>query len=363
MVTRHVVGTHRSARTTVVLWLVLSLLMSACSGGNGAGSLRLAAAPGESARKPLPPIQLPQDESPHRDLTEWWYYTGHLYGGGKRYGFELVTFQAVRGQLPPAYVAHFAVTDIGRRRFAYDQRSHTGPQPRSGYDLDVGGWRMGGLGGTDRVRAEMRDYAMDLTLTATKPVVLHDGDGVVEFGPAGDSYYYSRTRMSVSGVLTDHGTRIPVSGQAWMDHQWGNFISVAGGGWDWYSFQLDDGADLTISVVRDLEGRTVLSYGTYIDRNGKSTHLTSQDYSVAATGRWTSPRTGATYPSGWNLSVPSQRLHVHVVPAIPDQELDTRASTGVAYWEGAVDVTGTRAGKPASGVGYVELTGYSASAP
>ena len=32
--------------------------------------------------------------------------------------------------------------------------------------------------------------------------------------------------------------------------------------------------------------------------------------------------------------------------------------TTVRYWEGAVDVSGQRDGKPISGRGYVELTGY-----
>jgi len=30
----------------------------------------------------------------------------------------------------------------------------------------------------------------------------------------------------------------------------------------------------------------------------------------------------------------------------------------VAYWEGAVAISGTAAGKPVAGEGYVELTGY-----
>jgi len=32
----------------------------------------------------------------------------------------------------------------------------------------------------------------------------------------------------------------------------------------------------------------------------------------------------------------------------------------VRYWEGAVDVSGSGAGQPVTGVGYVELTGYGA---
>jgi predicted secreted hydrolase len=32
--------------------------------------------------------------------------------------------------------------------------------------------------------------------------------------------------------------------------------------------------------------------------------------------------------------------------------------TSVKYWEGAVDVKGTRAGAPIAGRGYLEMTGY-----
>ena len=44
--------------------------------------------------------------------------------------------------------------------------------------------------------------------------------------------------------------------------------------------------------------------------------------------------------------------------AVADQELDTAASTGVVYWEGACSVRGTRSGRPIAGRAYVELTGY-----
>jgi predicted secreted hydrolase len=44
-----------------------------------------------------------------------------------------------------------------------------------------------------------------------------------------------------------------------------------------------------------------------------------------------------------------------VEPWMPDQELDSRASTGTVYWEGAVSVTGPAGRK---GAGYLELTGY-----
>jgi predicted secreted hydrolase len=45
---------------------------------------------------------------------------------------------------------------------------------------------------------------------------------------------------------------------------------------------------------------------------------------------------------------------VSVRPVLADQELRTTPD----YWEGAVDVSGTRAGQNIAGRGYVELVGY-----
>jgi predicted secreted hydrolase len=306
-----------------------------------------------------PPVTFPRDEAPHADLTEWWYYTGHLESAdGRRWGFELVTFQILRATLQPYYVAHFAVTDQQRGRFHYEDRSSQGvqAQPPEGFDLTVGGWQMAGLLGNDRLLASMDQYALDVRLTTTRPPVLHDG-GLVTFGPAGDSYYYSRTRMQISGTLVDHGEAIPVTGQAWFDKQWGNFL-VVGGGWDWFSLQLDDGSDLMLNLIRNAAGQTTIVYGTYVAPDGSFQHLDGSQFEVAVLGQWTSPRTGITYPSGWRATLREHGLDLTISPVLADQELDTRRSTSLVYWEGAQSIVGTRGSQRVSGKGYVELVGY-----
>jgi predicted secreted hydrolase len=79
---------------------------------------------------------------------------------------------------------------------------------------------------------------------------------------------------------------------------------------------------------------------------------------VEVTSRWVSPRTGADYPAGWRITVPGEGLGITLVPTVADQELDTRATTGVVYWEGSQRVTATRNGRSVGGEAYVELTGY-----
>jgi predicted secreted hydrolase len=91
-------------------------------------------------------------------------------------------------------------------------------------------------------------------------------------------------------------------------------------------------------------------------------HLDRDAFSVDVTNRWTSPTTGADYPAGWTIRIPGDDLTIELRPTVSDQELDTRATTGVVYWEGSQVVTATRAGHALGGQAYVELTGYAASA-
>jgi predicted secreted hydrolase len=306
------------------------------------------------------PVELPRDDGPHDVRLEWWYYTGHLFTEtGDRYGFEFVVFKGYRGALP-GYASHFAITDNPRGRFAYDQRLGFVPNdlPLSeGFDLRVSEWRMSGVGANDRLIAEMADYGIDLALQSRKPAVLHDGDGYIDYGSGEASYYYSRTRMTVVGQLVVRGQPVRVTGETWFDHQWGEF-STYEGGWDWYALQLDDDTELMLYVIRAPDGGPLVVDGSLVAADGSLTVLDRDDFSIVATSTWTSPRTGATYPSGWRIELPSQQLTLDVLPSLPDQELDTTATTGVIYWEGEVVVSGTHADHPVAGLGYVELTGY-----
>ncbi|MBI3971524.1 MAG: hypothetical protein HY332_09565 [Chloroflexi bacterium] len=321
---------------------------------------------------------------------------GRAARGEEEYGFELVFFRGVRGDRPPGYAAHFSVTDLAGQRFRYDQRQDVAlnetakpaaaaaasPESESqgpgaggerppgivsygpsggGFDLALGGWRMRGRDGHDHLIATMPGYALEVELQAVRPPALHTGDpplqpGLISFGPAGYSYYYSRTRMALQGTLVVEGEPVPVRGEAWMDHQWGDFL-VLGGGWDWFAGNLDDGRDVTISLVRDASGKTILAYGTLVDATGESRQLPPDRFEVSPKGTWTSPHTGITYPSGWRVRVPDAEMDLLWEPLLVDQELDTRKSTGVAYWEGAVALRDPQSGTE-RGRGYVELTGY-----
>ncbi len=374
--------------------VVLALVVGGCTGAPILANppvVRPSVAPSPTAA-PRPsdpvPVSLPADDQPHDRLTEWWYDTGHLtdeHGG--RWGFEYVVFRAERGSFPVSWASHLALTDETGGRFTYAQRTEIGPQVDgraadgfsfaisrrgpAGEPLPGSPWQMAGSDGhdtlvasasADEARGDARAIGLDLALRQRRPPALHDHDGFIDFGPAGGSYYYSRTRMDASGTLAVDGHTLRVSGLAWFDHQWGDFIAVGGGGWDWFALNLDDGTDLTLSLVRNADGTYPLVYGTLVGPDGRATHLPRDAFTVEVTDHWRSPTTGAEYPSGWRIRLPAEGLVVDLAPTVPDQELDTRASTGVVYWEGSQRVAATRDGRALGGEAYVELTGYGPAA-
>ncbi len=295
----------------------LSLLLVGCTAGGRVFAHdptprpTLAPVTPTPTRAPDPqPISVPADEAPHDRLMEWWYYTGHLGAeDGRKFGFEFVIFRGERGSFPVIWASHLALTDETNGLFYYDQRSEIGPQvdlsTEEGFDLSIRGsddrgvpdlaaepWQMSGLLGDDSLRANSASINLDLDLDAVHELpALHDGDGWLEFGPAGSSYYYSWTRMGVTGSIAVGGddALIPVEGEAWFDHQWGDFISVGGGGWDWFAVNLEDGTDMTFSLIRDVDGSYPLVYGTLVRPDGSFEHLPNEAFTVTSTSTWTSP--------------------------------------------------------------------------
>ncbi len=325
-----------------------------------------------------PTLSFPADHGGHPDTrTEWWYLTANLDASdGRRVGVQLTFFRQGLDPSPPepgdaklrarqAVAAHLAVADVTQDRLRHAERVRRADGLLAGFstdDLDVwlDDWMLvrrpdGSLWAEaeDRVAG----IAIALEMRPAKPLVLHGDGGYSRKGadPGNASVYLSWTRLEVAGTVRLDGRSLEVEGEGWFDHEWGSSQLGAGvAGWDWLSLRLDDGSELMVYELRRDDGTpSPYSSGTMVRPNGSTEHLGSADLELDAAGEWTSPDTGATYPSGWRLAVPSAGLELVVTPELEAAELDGRGSTGVVYWEGPVRVTGSR-----SGEGYVELTGY-----
>jgi predicted secreted hydrolase len=296
-------------------------------------------------------VRLPADDSQHDDEMEWWYWTGHLKTpDAGSYGFEEVFFRtSVAGVV--SQLANVALTDIGAQKFRYSSGLAAGAPTTvtNGFSLAIARDTAVGGDGHDTLHGTPQDSTFDLTLDSVKAPVLENGTGYITYTSGGWTYYYSRMLLDVTGTLSvgDGGT-VPVTGEAWFDHQWGELLQEVTQGWEWFSIQLDDGRDMMLNFAL-VSGSPGPGYGTLSDARCHDTVIGASDLTMTSTGTWKSPHTGCTYPSGWRVTY--RGLNLVITPDLDDQEL--YASGGPTYWEGSSTVTGDATGKS-----YVELNGF-----
>ena len=243
---------HPWTPTPIVALVLLIALAVAC--GNDAATTTNGAA--------APLINLPSDEGAHSTGIEWWYFNGHLTDDAARdYSFHFVTFQIGTKQNGGGFgqtgqMQQLSWGDHTNQVFLTGEKVSLGtPDGTPGrFAFDLSGWQMSGDGRGYDLAFNTGGYAVSLSALSLKPAVFHQRTGFVNLGPAGDTFYYTRPRLELSGTLTIDGIPRPVSGTGWMDHQWGEFVSRRVG-WDWMSLQMDDGSELMAVQVWDPQGR------------------------------------------------------------------------------------------------------------
>ncbi len=322
--------------------------------------------------------QFPRDHGPHPEYqTEWWYYTGNLADEtGARFGFQFTVFRraitpiAVESESEwrtnQVYMAHFTVTDVAREQFTQAQRFSRGGAGLAGATTDpvyrvwLEDWAVMAENEDatqTRIQASTDEAAIDLRLEQAKPPALQGEGGLSPKSaePGNASYYYSLSRLLTEGMITLNGTTYQVSGVSWMDHEFStSALGDNAQGWDWFGLHLDDNRELMLGRIRLTDGGYEPAFGgLLILPDGETRRLDAEDFTLTVTETWASPHTGATYPAGWEIAIEigePQPLRLNLTPLIADQELHE----GIAYWEGAVRITGD-----VTGYGYAELTGYS----
>lgn len=324
--------------------------------------------------KPGYQYEFPRDHFSHPDFqTEWWYFTGNLKDpAGRRFGFELTFFRAATSENRKAahvwdatdlWVAHLTLSDIQGQKFFHSERINRAGPGLAGADLAQGRiWNGNWEARLDRLQAVADNFRLDLKLDTRKPPVIHGENGVSQKAPGEGraSHYVSFTRLESRGTLLYENTKFEVEGTAWMDHEFfTNQLTKDQTGWDWFSIQLDSGEELMIARIRRADGSLdPFSHGTYIDLNGRPRHLRSEDMKLTYGGMWRSPKTGGEYPLRWRIEIPSLNLTLDASTPLANQELVLKSKLTAAYWEGAMDYRGILRGRPVTGVGYLEMTGY-----
>jgi len=330
-------------------------------------------------------LRFPSDHGAHLEYrVEWWYYTGNLKTlQDKVYGFQLTFFRIgigepgsdANGPAHPSawrtsqlYCAHAALSDMEGKRFFFEEQMMRGAlglagvSPENGaFRVHVRDWSAAITEKEHRLHALTDRFGLELTCRPEKPPVAHGIRGYSRKGLTAEraSCYYSFSRLRASGVMVVGGRRVPVTGLAWMDHEYSTAPLERGiTGWDWFGLQFQDETEWMFFVLRrEQGGYHPASSGTHVSRSGQGKSLSSGDFHVTILDRWKSPHTGAVYPSKWRILVPPENTELMVTSRLEDQELRT-ATLGVTYWEGSVAATANKGGRPVQGVGYVEMTGY-----
>lgn len=337
------------------------------------------------------PLAFPRDFGAHPAFrTEWWYITGWLRAGEREFGVQVTFFRSrtphddrnpSRFAPKQLLLAHAAVAVDGESALRHDQRAARAgfglaQASESDTDIAIGDWRLQ-RSRDDRylTRIAARDFTLDLAFAPQRPPFAQGERGYSRKGPRPRqaSHYYSRPQLAVTGSMTlradaaargatggsASAARLPaalaVTGVAWLDHEWSSeLLDPQAEGWDWVGLNLDDGSALMAFRIRSRDGGTLWSHAQWIGPRAQSGARSGDERPVFEPLRqWRSARSGATWPVAMRVSIGARTLELH--PIFDDQELDTRASTGTIYWEGAVRVT--EAGR-AVGRGYLELTGY-----
>jgi predicted secreted hydrolase len=324
------------------------------------------------AVRPGVELAFPRDHGAHPAYrTEWWYVTGWVRDRtGRELGVQVTFFRnrpGVAEDNPSAFAprqllfAHAAVADAAHGRLRHDQRA-----ARAGFglagaseqttDVSIGDWSFSATARGYAARIPAREFALDLAFHVTQPVLLQGVRGYSRKGPlpGQSSFYYSRPHLAVTGSVTIDGARVDVEGEAWLDHEWSSeYLAPEAEGWDWAGINLADGSALMAFRIRDKHGGTFWAGGSLRRSDGSTRTFAPEEIEFAPLRRWRSPRTATEYPVAVRLRAGD--LDLRLEPMMDDQELDSRASVGTVYWEGAVRATD---GARTVGRGYLELTGY-----
>jgi predicted secreted hydrolase len=354
-------------RINLVVLMVL-LLLGGCDqsvpeqkGFAGMGDQALAFTPVVPGRV----FSFPADHAAHEGFRiEWWYVTANLKDQqGNEFGVQWTLF---RSALKPVaeqagwadqtiWLGHAAVTSStvhhAAERYARGGVGQAGVQ-LAPFEAWIDDWRFASQAQDPlsdlQLSARDKDFAYQLHLTSSRPLVLQGDKGFSQKSEEGQaSYYYSQPFFQASGTLQIDGQSYTVSGPAWLDREWSSQPLTANQtGWDWFSLHLDSGEHVMLYRMRQKDGAPYLT-GTWIAADGHTQTLNSSQ--IQLNPQDTAKVANRAMPVKWSISIPDKHLDITLDALNPNAWMNLR----IPYWEGPVHISGSHPGQ-----GYLEMTGY-----
>jgi predicted secreted hydrolase len=318
-------------------------------------------------------LTLPEDHGAHAiSRTEIWQVATHLRNeDGEDLGFQL-SFMRLGVASPTApppksiwevrelYRGHITFVEAASESALAEERFGRGIPKLAGYDTDSGELRLDNWFlqfGSDQAGDRWTLYAtlkdkvvVELVMRSEKPALALDPNGT-------DPLFvgYSITRFAVEGTVDQGSGKETVMGTAWFDHLWGE-LPLSGAGpvaSDRLQFQLEDGTDISVIRSRRTDGKGAPALnGFIVAPDGTASLLGDENLKMTASRTWTHPKTGASYPIEWRLTGPNFDM---TITSLIDEQVHDFA---VPLWSGIVHARGKHDGTAVSGVGTLQLTGY-----
>ncbi|MBL8649151.1 MAG: hypothetical protein JNL35_01955 [Sphingopyxis sp.] len=337
--------------------------------------------PKDSGPVPVPPskvaIKLPQDQYLHPEApTEWWWHTGTLVAGDRVFGFEINA-----ASFTPLAFTEVMLTDVAKQ-LHFQKTATQNPANWAESDPSKDWYARLGTPGTDAdwiamtapqadptnmsVKAQLTDEATGTVVTFDL-VMAQEGSPFIVWGsgvnptppnPGGvttNNYYYSLTRLQASGTICYDGQTFDVSGQTWMDHEYGLFgTSTKPILWYLQDMQLSNGVHISNSMVLDasspvVPGQPHQSNATIQCADG-TTYFTTGVVMTPGKRTWTAPN-GQIFYLDFLLEIAEFDASISVTTSMPDQAFD---AFGSYVYEGVATAAGTFQGEPVTGTAWNE---------
>ena len=188
-----------------------------------------------------------------------------------------------------------------------------------------------------------------------KQPLIVGGDGFLDLGGYGFSFYYSLTKLAVTGTIMVHGITEEVTGYAWIDHQWGNFFDKnqppygLALTYEWFSIQLDDNREIMVAdtwdrVTGEKNDQSFTGGMNLLNSDGSSELL--EDYTITPQASWNDTIDHRFYSSKWHITETSKSIDLIVTPVFLDQVMRVKENypllqrlleelfPGACFWEG-----------------------------
>lgn len=322
-------------------------------------------------------FDFPGDHGPHNAYrTEWWYLTGTLtQADASLLGLQLVFARLALAPQPPRRPSAWATSEVYLGLLTLSDAAGGPPVAKlrtaraalglAGAEQDpiriwLGDWQ---LQRRTRPDGKAADWTLEVTdddlelrieLRKTKAPILASQLERRSDGPAPPFHLYIQPRVQASGSLRVAGNERPVDGVLSLEHAWGE-LPLPGGpiARDRFTLHLDDGRDLFCIRThrRDGSGEPGTSC-VLVSDSGAAQVLADDAVRLEPTGYWSSPDSGARYPSEWALRAPGEDLELRLRPGSQDAE----AGLWEPVWAGALVVHGVA--DRVAGQGFMQLSGY-----